>query len=111
MGKGLIQVRNNSAVNQELIRYGKRSQKAVIKELNITGLTVESKAKIRVPVDTGRLRSSILKKSDKERVTVSTNVTYAPFIEFGTVRMRKRPYLFNSYKEELPRLINESRKY
>jgi phage gpG-like protein len=105
VGKSLIRVKNSKAVSQELVNYGKRSAKGILKELQITGLKVETKAKVRVPIDTGRLRSSIATKTRKENVTVSTNVEYAPFVELGTSRMSARPYLFNSYKEELPRLI------
>ena len=110
MGKGVISVQNAKSVNSELFRYGKRSAKGILKELQITGLKVESKAKVRAPIDTGRLRSSIATKTDKNSVTVSTNVEYAPFVEHGTVKMKARPYLFNSYKEELPRLIARIKK-
>ena len=105
MGKSVISVKNSRKVNSELIRYGKRSGSAILKEVQITGLKVESKAKVRVPVDTGTLRSSISTKQGKADVKVSTNVEYAPFVEHGTFKMSARPYLFNSYKEERPRLI------
>lgn len=48
-------------------------------------------------VDTGRLKQSIQSEvtRDATRVTarVGTNVTYAPFLEFGTRLMRARPFL------------------
>lgn len=56
------------------------------------GLLIESTAKELAPVDTGRLRSSI--HYDKASGTVGSNVTYAPFIELGTRRMRAQPFLF-----------------
>lgn len=50
-----------------------------------------------VPVDTGRLRSSIAQAlgSDGEGLygIVGTDVEYGPYIEFGTSRMRAQPYL------------------
>jgi HK97 gp10 family phage protein len=58
---------------------------------------VEGGAKRRCPVDTGRLRASITHEvSVRGRdVTgrVGTNVEYARYVEFGTRRMRARPYL------------------
>lgn len=58
---------------------------------------VESAAKQLCPVDTGRLRSSITHTVTREgssyRVTVGTNVEYAPFIELGTRYMSAQPFL------------------
>lgn len=56
------------------------------------GLLIETTAKELAPVDTGRLRASI--HYDKASGTVGTNVTYAPYIELGTRRMRAQPFLF-----------------
>lgn len=48
-------------------------------------------------VDTGRLRSSYTWRTGEDAegffVEVGTNVKYAPFLEFGTRRMRPRPHL------------------
>ena len=78
-------------------------------------------------VDTGRLRNSITfatreykgtpntqagakaKKDDYKRlakpeqgeVCIGTNVEYAPYIEFGTYRMGKRPFLRNAISNHL----------
>jgi HK97 gp10 family phage protein len=58
---------------------------------------VESAAKARCPVDTGRLRASITWAlgGDSEGVyaDIGTNVLYAPYVELGTSRMRARPFL------------------
>lgn len=48
-------------------------------------------------VDTGRLRASITHKVEadgKIEGTVGSNVEYAPYQEFGTVKMPAHPYLF-----------------
>lgn len=48
-------------------------------------------------VDEGRLRSSYTYQTGEEAgdpyVDVGTNVEYAPFLEFGTVKMEPRPHL------------------
>jgi HK97 gp10 family phage protein len=44
-------------------------------------------------VDTGRLRNSIGSRVVEKTVYVGTNVEYAPYVELGTVKMAKRPYL------------------
>lgn len=49
-----------------------------------SGLTVEGAARMRAPVDTGRLRNSITTELEKTRVVVGSNLHYAPHVEFGT---------------------------
>ncbi|MFJ5057693.1 HK97 gp10 family phage protein, partial [Streptomyces cyaneofuscatus] len=57
-----------------------------------TGTRVQNEARRRVRVDTGRLRSSIVSRSeDRGRtydVTVGTNVDYAEHVENGTAPHR-----------------------
>ena len=79
MAKG-ITIKNMKEVNAELIKYGKRVNKSILKEMSITGLKVESKAKVRTSVGvSGNLRSSISTKLGRNGVTVSTRAQYAPF--------------------------------
>lgn len=59
---------------------------------------IQRSAKLRAPVDTGALRNSI-NTTVTEHVgggasaEVGPEVDYAPFLEFGTVRMEPRPFL------------------
>jgi HK97 gp10 family phage protein len=61
------------------------------------GLAVQSKARSLCPVDTGRLRSSIIMTKGRDGqgfyVEVGTNVGYGRFVEFGTVHTRAQPFL------------------
>lgn len=61
------------------------------------GLQVQNKARSLCPVDTGRLRASILMTHGRDGsgffVEVGTNVSYAAFVEFGTSRMKAQPFL------------------
>lgn len=61
-------------------------------------LVAENEAALRCPVDTGRLRGSIMTKvetNDKgaEGIIGTSGVEYAPFVEFGTVRQPAQPFL------------------
>lgn len=47
-------------------------------------LIVENEAKERCPVDEGLLRRSITHEVDKQQGVVGTNISYAPYVEFGT---------------------------
>lgn len=87
------------------------------------GFKVETLAKQLCAVDTGRLRASIsvnwagsgmdegkvdskaqagdgIKEPGGQKglvVVTGTNVIYAPFVEYGTVKMPGRPYLYAAY--------------
>lgn len=77
------------------------------REIGASALVIERTAKERVPVDSGRLRSSIRNQLKTLRARVFTNVIYAKFVEFGT-RIHKtlpKPFLFPAFEQERPRLI------
>ena len=67
------------------------------RELTRRTIKVDRAAKDRCPVDTGRLRSSITWRLGRDSQgllgIVGTNVTYAPYVEFGTARTAAQPYL------------------
>lgn len=60
-------------------------------------LQTEAIAKVRVPVDTGFLRSSITSEFDRDanssRGEVGPEAHYSAYVEFGTSRMAPQPYL------------------
>lgn len=57
-------------------------------------LVLEREVKIATPVDTGRLRASVLPTISPDSVPlwakVGTNVKYASYVEYGTVKMDAR---------------------
>ncbi len=62
------------------------------------GNDVANRAKEFSPVDTGRMRSSInctpvAEDADGAYVDVGTDVEYAPYLEFGTSKMRSQPFM------------------
>jgi HK97 gp10 family phage protein len=75
-------------------QIGYEAQTNVEKALVKAGLLVEREAKLRAPVDEGRLRNSISSRLiNSSNVEVGTNVYYAKFVEYGTTKMRAQPYL------------------
>ena len=108
MGKGIkIQV-HDKAFNKMLDSKLKRGDKNVQRELKVAGINIETKAKIRVPVDKGILRSSIIRKDTKYSTSVGSRLPYAPYIEFAKPEGTgphggPRPYLVPSFKEEVVR--------
>jgi HK97 gp10 family phage protein len=71
------------------------AEDAILRALETVGLFVEGEAKLRAPVDTGRLRNSITHEvvPDELAVYIGSNVEYAPYQEYGTSKMKAHPYL------------------
>jgi HK97 gp10 family phage protein len=57
------------------------------------GLVAEGYAKRLCPVDTGNLRNSITHSTDGNTEYIGTNVEYAAYVEFGTVRTKEQPFI------------------
>ena len=132
-----IKVQGLDEAIKALSKYGEEVARDTAKAMNTTMLAVQSSAKRRAPVDTGRLRASIVTtKASKEDLVASTvvGVNYAPYIEFGTGayardylasqdaemqryamqfyingrgKLPARPFLFPSFEEERPKLEKE----
>lgn len=72
---------------------------ALVAALEEIGLAAEGFAKKNLTrnksVDTGRLRNSVTHVIDviDESVYIGTNVEYAPYVELGTSRSKKKPFL------------------
>lgn len=100
-------------------------QNAMIEELMLTGFMIESNYKIAVPVDTGRLQSSIhtetankrtfnysdstgqtyngkfgLDRLEKTQVVVGTNVEYAAKIEYRGGKTKGKRALLEAFEKE-----------
>ena len=73
--------------------------------IHVSAINVERKAKKFVPILTGRLESSIAEhgirfENNKLTAIVETKVIYAAFVEFGTSKQRKQPYMFPAARLE-----------
>lgn len=79
------------ALTKGIKGYSEKTSKATMQ----AGLKTEYFVKQNTPVQTGNLKSNIntqlvSQSSDKTEAFVGTNVSYAPFVEFGTNRMEPR---------------------
>jgi HK97 gp10 family phage protein len=82
-----------SVIRRKQTNYPAAFRRLLDRFLPKAGQLVEGEAKLRTPVDTGRLRGSIASKVDGDKAIVGTNVEYAPYVEYGTGKMRAQPYL------------------
>jgi HK97 gp10 family phage protein len=85
-------------------RFDSAMQNHVQEQLASWAEAVKALAKQLVPVRTGHLRDSIYAKISEWMAEISSEAAYALFVEFGTRRMRARPYLFPAIQEHLSRL-------
>lgn len=88
---------------------------AVAEEVERAAFAIEGDAKVRCPVDTGNLRSSISAertRNDGLQWRVGTGVEYAEFVEYG-VRSKPgypvQPYLTPAAEAEKPRFVEALR--
>lgn len=68
-------------------------------------MDAEGGAKIGAPVDTGALRNSIqARATGPGEAIVGVGMLYGPFVEYGTSRMKERPFLGPALKIAVMRL-------
>ena len=76
-------------------RYEKNRARDIRNIILETAINIDRKAKKFVPIVTGRLEGSIHfeRLGNGNTARVFTNVEYASFVEFGTSKQRKQPYM------------------
>lgn len=96
----------SAELQQQLQQLGLRTERAVLR----LAIDTQNRARELCPVDTGRLRASIThvpgRDSNGYYVDVGSNVEYAPFIEFGTIKQPAQPYLRPALAEAVAAGLN-----
>ncbi len=87
-------------------------KKMVMDALMRSGYMVERESKLRTPVRTGRLRTSISVSSSlalraEPHVVISPHTTYATFVHEGTRFMKARPFMMLGYNKAKNAIKNE----
>lgn len=108
-----VSIGNLEAIKRELRLFPQRMIPELKKATSKSALMVEREAKLLTPVDTGRLRSSIMSSLGLGPLAVgakvATNVEYAIFVHEGTKRMRPRPFMKQAVDDsivEIQKLFN-----
>lgn len=129
-----VTITGNTAIIKKLHQLPAQAKQLVTDEIEATIDDIHRDAVIRVPVDTGRLKGSLTPQVSGMTGEVGTNVEYAPYVEFGTggkvnipaglesyaarfkgkgvkqVNLPARPYLFNSFFENVPKFLDRINK-
>ena len=71
------------------------------------GIQLTQGAQKRSPVDTGALRRSIRLSLENNnlKAVVRTNVPYAKFVEYGTIRQKAQPYMRPSLRVQKVKFV------
>jgi len=95
-----------------VIKYNRLSQiaeklsGAVSVVVRKAAFDVEANAKAVVPVDTGKLKSSITSEFlGPARAIIAPHTEYAAFVEFGTRKQRAQPYMRPAAEKVAPVFI------
>ena len=99
-------------VTVNLDPHWRKLEDKYVKAVEIAARHVETKAKAKVPVDTGATKNSITAQPAEAGglcgpVTAwrgGPTTEYAPFLEYGTIHMKARPFLIPALESEVPRL-------
>jgi len=107
-----IKIEGQEQLAAKFKKISKTASNEVEQALINSALMVERDAKIKVPVDTGRLRQSITHQdenfgSQNPAVKVGTNVDYAPHIEYGTSKQSAKPFLRPAFEENKQKILKE----
>jgi len=84
--------------------------KAIGIGLQKSAFLLEGRSKELAPVDTGRMRASIITKLSPLQATIGPYVDYAVYVHEGTRYMRARPFMSDAAREkenEIIGLVNE----
>lgn len=85
--------------------------KSIVPELRTivknNGIQLTQGAQKRSPVDTGALRRSIRLSLENNnlKAVVKTNVPYAKFVEYGTIRQKAQPYMRPSLRVQKAKFV------
>lgn len=90
-----VRIDGDDEARRLLHSTGSRLEEAMKGAIAETAINIERNAKHFAPVDTGRLRASIGKSFDDDRLgaEVSANTEYAEYVEYGTTRAVAQPFM------------------
>ncbi len=94
--------------NKWLKSAPEKVERAITNVISKASLLIERESKMRTPVDTGRLRSSIATDLMPLRAIIEPHVKYAIYVHEGTRFMTPRPFMFQGAEvaeRQIPALV------
>jgi len=100
-----IRIEGLDELIRSLEKFPDRIKEAIRKEFRKHSLKMLAAAKRRAPVKTGLLRRSLRIEQEGPLKINFLSVYYGVYVEYGTVRMKARPFMIPSIEENLPDLV------
>ena len=100
----MVNIKISSNINQvqnKIARMQPRVVRAIQGSVRKAGFIVERHSKMRSPVDTGRMRSSINTTVRGLSATIRPMVHYAQFVHNGTRFMRAQPFMTRGLNDSI----------
>jgi len=111
MARASIEVQQGKELANKFKQISKSVENEIEQALFESALMIERDAKIKVPVDTGRLRASIssrlVEKSGTPYAEVGTSISYAKIQEFGSSKQPAQPFLYPAYVENKQKILKK----
>lgn len=103
-----VTIKGLDSLTKKLQNLSEDLQTEVDAEMSASATTIAHNAANRAPVDEGRLRGAIKDDvSTRFRKTVSVNLDYAPFIEFGTKKKVSVPNGLEAYAAQFKKKLGK----
>lgn len=91
-------------VENNIAEAKKAIEKGIAKSLEELGEKLANEAKKRAPVDTGELRDSIDYEVKGDELFIGAKAEHAPFVEYGTSKMKRQPFLKKSVMDNVNKI-------
>lgn len=88
-----IKLKNFDKIQETLKKSPRKMGQELAVAIKKSALMIERESKKLTPVDTGRLRSSIVSDIRPMRATIAPHTDYAIFVHEGTRYMKSRPFM------------------
>ena len=98
-------------LNTDLLKHRNAVKRRTGVALRAGGMLIRNAAQTKAPVLTGNLKRSInvevIETGAVQLAIIGTEVSYAPYLEYGTSKMSARPYLRPAFDEQQDAAIAE----
>ena len=88
-----IKIKNWKEINQAFKKSSRKMKQELTVAIKKSALMIERESKKSTPVDTGRLRTSIISDIRPMKATIAPHTDYAIFVHEGTRHIESRPFM------------------
>ena len=102
-----LKIEIKESFRKNITKYKAAFAKMLQEIIEKAGYLVERESKMVTPIDTGRLRASIMTEIGAYSAIIAPHTDYAFFVHEGTRFMSARPFMKQGYDKALPAIRKE----